>query len=92
MTKHDDGGAAYPMQFQKLYEHTDGTFTMPESGMTLEDYFAEGAMRAYIAAMYDHNVTMADVMVELLEEVPGASYAMAAAMVAEKYRREGGKS
>ena len=74
MTKHDDGGPAFPQQ------HTDTRgFTVWSDGMTLLDWFAGQAVGAYCAHV-EQEATIGD--------TANWAYRIAAAMLAEKRRRE----
>ena len=82
----DDGGQAYPVPLDDFRDWQRGH---PAPGMTLRDYFAGKAMEGLIGPLYvmlneGHNV---DARAESFAMVRSA-YDTAAAMIAEKRRRE----
>lgn len=79
MAKHDDGGPAYPCP-------ADGVAGRAP-GMTLLDVFAKEAMgKAWAQSLAERGCHGANMLTE--HNIPQLSYELAAAMIAEKRRRE----
>lgn len=47
MSAHNDGGHAFP---RAGYELSDGSWSAPQDGMTLRDYFAAAALQGLLAS------------------------------------------
>lgn len=73
MTKHNDGGPAFPREYVNA------------TGMSLRDYFAAKAMQGFIAGLYananNHGFTVEGTVV--------AAYEYADAMLAAREKRNG---
>lgn len=94
MSKHDDGGPAYPTQ----------NTSQPYCGMTLLDWFAGQAYTEAVEIVTVRGVERCREILESEEEpepepdddtdradlIAREAYRLAAAMIAEKRRREGG--
>ena len=97
MSKIDTGGPAYPTRGSVTFiQNTDGTRTATPAdtgGMTLLDWFAGQAMAGILG-----NPALANAItkrhpknIDSVEWVVDAAYVTAAAMLAEKRRREAGQ-
>lgn len=97
MSKIDTGGPAFPCTEAEYVPHglgAPGTQRRVEHlrpGMTLLDYFAEGAMRAIIGkipALKDRDPNNVAPFMEMVSEEAGAQIRKAAAQLAWKYAQD----
>ena len=86
MAKNDDGGPAFPIYTQDM---TIGDYAGP--GMSLRDYFADGAMRSYCHPdSISRILHQSGLTAEAVEDrIASMSFKMADAMINERKKAHG---